>query len=90
MYECSDAEKRPIGRHGAKQQIRQLEIDSSIAKSLSTSAKSSTKMATIAEKKVAALERLADAQKLTANNHIMCMDTSELDEVARQYYTLQK
>nr|CCA22741.1 AlNc14C166G7885 [Albugo laibachii Nc14] len=80
----------PIGRRGAKYQARQAEFDMSIAKSLSSAAKSSAKLAVIAEKKIVALEKLAESQRLAANNQIMCTNVEVLDEVAREYFMLQK
>nr|CCA27460.1 AlNc14C540G12099 [Albugo laibachii Nc14] len=73
----------PIGRRGANYQARQAEIDTSIAKS-------SAKLAVIAEKKIVALEKLAESQRLAANNQIMCTNVEFLDEVARDYFMLQK
>ncbi|CCI44008.1 unnamed protein product [Albugo candida] len=69
---------------------RQAEIDTSIAKTLSSAAKSSAKLAVIAEKKIVALERLAEFQRLAANNQIMCTNVEVLNEVAREYLMLQK
>ena len=80
----------PIGRRGANYQARQAEIDTSIAKSLSSAAKTSAKLAVIAEKKIVALEKLAESQRLAANNQIMCTNVEFLDEVARDYFMLQK
>nr|CCA26868.1 AlNc14C425G11550 [Albugo laibachii Nc14] len=81
---------RPIGRRGAKYPARKAEIDTSIAKSLSSAAKSNAKLAVIAEKKIVALEKLAESQRLAANNQIMCLNVEVLEEVAREYFMLQK
>lgn len=44
----------------------------------------------IAENKIVALERLAESQRLAANNQIMCTNVEFLNEVAREYFMLQK
>nr|CCA25822.1 AlNc14C323G10610 [Albugo laibachii Nc14] len=80
---------RPIGRRGAKYQASLAKIDTSTAKSLSSAANSSAELAVIAEK-IVALEKLAKSQRLAANNQIMCTNVEVLDEVAREYFMLQK
>ena len=44
----------------------------------------------IAEKNIVALEKLAESQRLAANNQIMCTNVEFLDEVARKYFMLQR
>nr|CCA19383.1 PREDICTED: similar to ENSANGP00000028549 putative [Albugo laibachii Nc14] len=51
---------------------------------------SSAKLAVIVEKKIAALEKLAESQQLAANNQIMCTNVEVLEEVACEYFMLQK
>jgi No apical meristem-associated C-terminal domain len=57
---------------------------------MASAAESSAKMADIAKQRVAALDKLADTQRMAANNMVMSMDLSTLDPVSRQYFELQK
>nr|CCA19862.1 AlNc14C80G5272 [Albugo laibachii Nc14] len=48
------------------------------------------KLKSTPEKNIVALEKLAESQRLAANNQIMCTNVEFLDEVARKCFMLQR